>query len=64
MTGRTALSSNRLLAEVFRGDLFTDPGIISLLALSLATDASDVTLGASDLWPGTRTAAGGTATQA
>ena len=41
------------------GDLSTGPGIISLSALSLTTD---VVLGASDLWLGTRTGAGGTAT--
>ena len=43
------------------GDLYTAPGIISLLPLSLATDVTNVTLGASDLWPGTRTGAGGAA---
>ena len=43
------------------GDLCTDPRIISLSSLSLATDA---TLGASGLWLGTRTGAGGTATLA
>ena len=32
--------------------------------LSLATDVTDATLGASGLWIGTRTGAGGTATQA
>ena len=41
------------------GDLSTAPGIISLSSLSLTTD---VTLEASDLWLGTRTGAGGTAT--
>ena len=39
-------------------------GIISLLSLSLATDVTDVTLGASGLWLGTRTGASGTATLA
>jgi hypothetical protein len=46
------------------GDLFTGPGIISLSLLSLATDLTDVTLGASGLWLGTRTGAVGTATLA
>ena len=36
------------------------PGIISLPPLSLATDVTDVTFGASGLWLGTRTGAGGT----
>ena len=71
MTGRTASSSNALLAEVFRsflsckqmpGGRYTVPGIISLSPLSLATDVTDATLGASGLWLGTRTGAGGTAT--
>ena len=44
------------------GDLRTAPRIISLSPLSLATDVTDATLGASDLWLGTRTGAGGTAT--
>ena len=43
-------------------DLCTVHGIISLSSLSLATDVTDVTLGASGLWLGTRTGAGGTAT--
>ena len=38
------------------------PQIISLLPLSLATDVTDATLGASGLWLGIRTGAGGTAT--
>ena len=38
------------------------PQIISLSLLSLATDVTDATLGASGLWLGTRTGAGGTAT--
>jgi hypothetical protein len=46
------------------GDLCTAPGIISLSPLSLATDVTDVTLGASDLWLGTRRGAGGTVTVA
>ena len=72
MTGRTALSSDGLLAEVFRGfpsvlrqipgDLCTAPGIISLSPLSLAIEVTDGTLGASGLWLGTRTGAGATAT--
>ena len=44
------------------GDLCTDPRIISLSPLSLATDVTNVTLGASGLWLGTRTGASGTAT--
>ena len=44
------------------GDLYTTPGIISLSPLSLATDVTDATLGASGLWLGTRTGAGGAAT--
>jgi hypothetical protein len=43
-------------------DLSTAPGIISLSPLSLATDVTDVTLRASDLWLGTRRGDGGTAT--
>jgi len=46
------------------GDLCTAPMIISLSPLSLATDITDMTLGASSLWLGTRTGAGGTATLA
>ena len=46
------------------GDLCTVPGIISLSPLSLATDETDVKLGASDLWLETRTEAGGTDTVA
>ena len=46
------------------GDLCTAPGITSLSPLSLASDVSDVTLGASGPWLGTRTEAGGTATLA
>ena len=70
MTGRTALLA--LLAEVFwgfsstvrqmPGNLCTAPRIITLSPLSLATDVTAATLGASDLWLGTRTGAGGTAT--
>ena len=43
-------------------DLCTAPRIISLSPLSLATDVTDATLGASGLWLGTRTEAGDTAT--
>ena len=43
------------------GDLCTASKIISLSPLSLATDETDVTFGASGLWIGTRTGAGGTA---
>ena len=46
------------------GDLYTAPGVISLSTLSLATDVTDVTLGASGFWLRTRTEAGGTATLA
>ena len=46
------------------GDLRTSPGIISLPPLSLAADVTDAALGASGLWLGTRTGAGGTATLA
>ena len=44
------------------GDVCTAPEIISLSPLSLATDVTDATLGASGLRPETRTGAGGTAT--
>ena len=44
------------------GDLCTAPRIISLSPLPLATDVTDATIGASGLWLGTRTGAGGTAT--
>ena len=40
----------------------TAPRIISLSPLSLATNVTDVTIGASGLWLGTRTGAGGTTT--
>ena len=43
------------------GDLYTAPGIISLSPLSLVTDVTDVTLGASGIWLDTRTGASGTA---
>ena len=46
------------------GDLHTAPRAISLSPLTLATDVTDATLGASGLWLGTRTEAGGTATLA
>ena len=67
-------SSDGLLAKVFLefssavrqmpGDRFTAPRIISLSPLSLATDVTDATLGASGLWLGTQAGAGGTATLA
>jgi len=43
------------------GNLCTAPRIIALSSLSLATDMTDATLGASGFWLGTRTGAGGTA---
>ena len=46
------------------GDLCTAYGIISSSPLSLATDVTDVTFGASGILLGTRTGAGGTATLA
>ena len=47
------------------GDLCTaNRGVISLSPLSLASDVTEMTLGASGLWLGTRTGAGGTATLA
>ena len=46
------------------GDLCTAPKFISLSPLSFATDVTDATLGASDLWLGTRSEAGGAATLA
>ena len=65
MTGRTAPSSEGLLAEVFKdfpqslgqmpGNVSTAPGIILLSPLSSATEVTDVTLRASDLWLRTRT---------
>ena len=42
------------------GDQCTAPKIISLSLFSLATDVTDATLGASGIWLGTRTGAGGT----
>ena len=71
MTGCTVPSSDGLLAEVYWSflsfkqkprDMCTAPRIISLSPLSLATDVTDATLGASGIWLGTRTGAGGTAT--
>ena len=66
MNGRTAPSSDGLLAEVSRGfpqpgDLCTALRIISLSLLSIEIDVTDATLGASDLWLGTRIGAGGAA---
>jgi hypothetical protein len=46
------------------GYLYTASGIIPFSPLSLATDVTDVIIGASDLWPGTRTDCGGTTTLA
>ena len=46
------------------GDLCTAPRIIPLSPLSVATNVTDTTLGASGLWLGIRTGAGGTATWA
>ena len=65
MTDRTAFIDS-LLAEVFRSKVNArifvhSPGIISLSLLSLVTD---VTLGVSSHWLGTRAGAGGTATLA
>jgi hypothetical protein len=45
-------------------DLCTALSIILLSPLSLATDVTDMTLGASGLWLGTQTGAGGTTTLA
>ena len=64
MTGHTVPSSDGLLTEIFLSckqmpDLCTVPKIISLSPLSLV---ADVTLGASELWLGTGTGAGGTDT--
>ena len=73
MTDRTAPSSGGLLAEVFRGflrlldkcqEICAQPRVNSLSPLLLATDVTDATLGASGVWLGTRTGAGGTATLA
>ena len=55
-TGRAVQSPEGVLAEVFLSR--------KAIALSLATDVTEATLGASDLWLGTRTGAGGTATVA
>ena len=46
------------------GDLCTATWIISSLSLSLMTEMTDVTFGASGIWLGTWTGAGGTATLA
>ena len=45
------------------GDLFTAPFHL-IIILSLAKDVTDVALGTSGLWLGTRTGAGGNATLA
>ena len=44
------------------GDLCTTPETFSSSPFTLATDVTDVKLGASGLWLGTRTGAGGTTT--
>ena len=60
MTGRTAPSSDGLLAEVFLGCKANSrrsvhsPQDHFIITLSLATNVTDVTLGASGLWLGTR----------
>ena len=46
------------------GDMHTASGITSLSPLALAVDVTDMTLGASGLWLGTRTGDGGSATLA
>jgi hypothetical protein len=70
-TGRTAFIDD-LLADVFQGFpqlqtpgyLCTASAIISLSSYHLLPDVSDVTLGLSGLWLGTRTGASGTTTLA
>ena len=71
MTSYTVPSSDSLLAEVFWGFPHVKPNarrsvhnprIISLSPLSLMTDVTDTTLGASVHWLETQTGAGGTAT--
>ena len=63
-------SPDGLLAEIFLSCKANvkrsvhSPRTISLSPLLLETDVTDATLGASDLWLGTRTAGGGTATLA
>ena len=74
MTDRTAPSSDGLRSQgspefssalrQMPEDLCTVPGIIPLSPLSLATDVTDATLGASVLWLGILTRAVGTATLA
>ena len=59
MAGRTAPSSDGLLAVRQMPDLCTARRIISLSPLSLVTDVTDATLGASGFWLGTRTGTGG-----
>ena len=73
MIGHTAFI-NGLLAEVFKGfpQLYgkcqeicaQPPGSFHYYTLSIATDVTDATLGASDLLLGPRIRAGGTATLA
>ena len=75
MTGRTAPSSDGLLAEVFwvflgckanarRSVHSPQDHFITVSPLSLTTDVTDATLGARGLWLGTQTGAGVTATLA
>ena len=70
MAGRTAPSLDGLLAEVFfsfktnaRRSMHS-PRDHFIIILSLAIEVTEVTLGASGLWLGTRTGAAGTATLA
>ena len=65
MRGLQTMNSYNIDGEHILGmprDLCTAPRIILLSPLSLATDVTDATLGASGLWLGTRTGAGSTAT--
>ena len=55
---------NSILDNLCKAAAITAPGIISLSFLSLATDVTDLTLGASGYWLETRTGAGGSATVA
>ena len=56
------IKNSVLAVSQMPGDLCTAARIISLSPLSLATDMTDATLGASGLWLETRTGADGTAT--
>ena len=53
------LTSDHTISTVY---ILRNFRIISLLPFPLATDVTDVTLGAGGLWLGTRTGAGGTVT--